>query len=256
MSWKNLLLIFSLTAFWLSACGAPTTATIPPSPMPVRVSYSPYLAGIQEALHACAVESQQLAIFFEQIPGAQQDFEGNDLVIWWGDKPDELGFSYQLNEDELVVIVHPENPKQELSQSELISLYAGRIESWSEIGTLDQDIKVWIFPETNLMTLSFHSGILGGQRFTRLASLAPSSPAMLESVASDPGAIGVLPRSWLTNDVQAIQIDPELQVSVRKPLLALTPSEPQGAIKELIACLQVGSGQAILSGYYGLPNSD
>ena len=252
MSWKKLLPILTFTVFYLSACGTPITATIPPSPTPVRVSYSPYLAGIQDALHACALETQQLAIFFEQMPGAQQDFEGSELIIWWDAKPDEVEFSYQLREDELVVIVHLENPKKELSQSELISLFTGRLERWNEIGTLDQDVKVWIFPETNLLSESFQSGVLNGQRFTRLASLAPSSQAMLESVASEPGAIGFLPRSWLTDDVQAIQVDPQLQISTRKPLLALTPSEPQGAVKELIGCLQRGSGQTILSGYYGL----
>ena len=222
--------------------------------MPLRVSYSPYLAGIQETLHTCAIELPQLAIFFDQIPAAQQDFENADLVIWWGEKPEPIDYAYPLNEDELVVIVNPENPKETLSGSELVSLFSGRIENWSEIGTLDQQVEVWIFPEGNIMSETFQAGILADQRITRLAALAPSSAAMLESVAGDPGAIGFLPRSWLSPDAKGIEVGPELQTSIRKPLLALSQSEPQGAVKELIACLQSGSGQAILSDFYDLPN--
>ena len=210
MFWKRLSILVPLTALWLSACGVPPAATPPPSPVPLWVSYSPYLAGIQEALHACAVETPQLAVFFEQVPGAQQAFEDQDLVIWWGDVPPRNEFAYPLNEDELVVIINPGNPKQQLNRTELVSLFSGSIENWTEIGTLDQPVKVWIFPEGNLMSESFQSGILAGQRITRLASLAPSSQAMLDSVAGDPGAIGFLPRSWLTSNVKAIEIAPAL----------------------------------------------
>ena len=254
MALKVSIFFVLFAASWLVGCSAPPTAPIPPSPMPLRISYSPYLAGIQEALHTCAVELPQLAIFFEQIPAAQQDFETADLVIWWGEKPERIGYAYPLNEDELVVIVNPENPKQTLRGSELVSIYSGRIEKWSEIGTLDQQVEVWIFPEGNILSETFQAGMLADQRFTRLAKLAPSSAAMLESVAGDPGAIGFLPRSWLSPDVKGIEVDPERQASVRKPLLALSQSEPRGAVKELIACLQTGSGQATLSDFYDLPD--
>ncbi len=254
MAQKVSIFLVLFAASWLVGCSAPPTAPIPPSPMPLRVSYSPYLAGIQEALHTCTVEIPQLAIFFEQIPAAQQDFEDTNLVVWWGEKPERIDYAYPLNEDELVVIVNPENPKETLSGSELVSLYAGRIENWSEIGTLDQQVELWIFPEGNIMSETFHAGMLADQRITRLAALAPSSAAMLESIAGDPGAIGILPRSWLSPEVKEIEVDPELQASVRKPLLALSQSEPQGAVKELIACLQSGSGQATLSEFYDLPD--
>jgi hypothetical protein len=250
MFWKRIIPLLALAVFYLSACGVPPTATIPPSPKPVVVSYSPYLAGIQEALHACAVELPQLAIFFEEIPSNQQDFSGTDLVIWWGEVPDASKFAYPLNTDALQVIVNPENPKKEFSRSELISLFSGRIVNWTEIGTLDQKVEVWIFPEKNLISETFQAGVLGGERFTRLATIAPTAEAMLESIASQPGAIGFLPQSWLSADVQAVQIPEAQQLSVRKPLLALVQAEPQGDLAALVACLQNGPGQDKLANYY------
>jgi len=239
-----------LLAAWLAACTTPSTATIPPSPAVLNVAYSPYLARIQDALHTCAVQLPQSAIFFDQVPGAEQNFTNPDLVIWWGDPPPELDFAFPLNEDQLVVILNPENPKQALNQAELISLFSGRIERWTEIGTLDEQVKLWIFPENNLLSESFRKEVLDQGNFSRLASIAPSPQAMLEAVGAHPGAIGFLPRSWLSSDVQPVQIDPDLQLAVQKPLLALTHDEPRAGLNDLVACLQTGAGQAILAESY------
>lgn len=250
MVWKYTKILFSAAVLWLAACNSPPTATIPPAPIPVSVSYSPYLARIQDALHACALELPQAAIFFDQTTGSEQDFEDHDLFIWWGEKPAGIDYAYQLSEDALVVIANPENPKQELGQQELSALFSGRVETWTEIGILDEQVRVWIYPETNTLSETFKKEVLGEQRFSRLASIAPSPQAMLESVAGDPGAIGFLPRAWISQDVSIIKIDPGLQNNLTKPLLALTPTEPRADLQALLACLQSGAGGAILAEDY------
>jgi hypothetical protein len=250
---KISLLFLAAAVAILSACTALPTATIPPSPQPLRVSYSPYLANIQDALHACATNLSGVALFFEQVPGALQDFVGYDLVIWWGESPGAMYSEYPLGDDELVVILNLENPKTALSQSELIGLFSGRIMRWTEIGTLDQDVSIWIFPEDNLLSQIFQQEVMGEQRFTRLASIAPSPQAMLEAIAATPGAIGFLPRSSFSPQVGLVEIDQDLQNRLQKPLLAVTDENPQSALPPLLACLQSGAGQAILAENYSLP---
>ena len=250
MSQKFFSILILAVAMMLFACTTPPTGTIPPSPVPLQVSYSPYLAGIQDALQVCIRDLPQAAIFFEQVSGEQQSFSDPDLVIWWGDKPQEVEFAFPLNMDELVVITNPANPNQALNQSELFALFSGRIAHWTEISTLDQQVQVWIYPEPNLMSTLFSNAILDGRPMSRQALIAPTSEAMLESISSNPGAIGFIPHSWITSDVQPIQIDPDLQIALHKPLLALTPTEPAGELKALVACLQSGSGQDKLAAYY------
>lgn len=243
-------ILLSVVTLWLAACNTPATATIPPSPIPLSVSFSPYLARIEDALHACALTLPESAVFFERTSGAAQDFEGHDLVIWWGEKPSAVDFAYPLGDDELVVVVNPENPKQELSPQELKALFSGHIESWTEIGTLNQQVTVWIFPEMNLLSELFKIEVLDEQRFSRLASVAPSPQAMLVAIAKKPGAIGFLPRSWISPEVSTIQIDPDLQDALRKPLIVLTKTEPKAGLQNLVTCLQTGAGQAILEENY------
>ena len=243
-------IFISVVTLWLAACNTPPTATIPPSPIPLSVSFSPYMAHIQDALHTCALTLPELAVFFERTSGSAQDFEGHDLVIWWGEKPSVMDFAYPLGHDELVVIANPENPKQELSPQELKALFSGHIEKWTEIGTLDQQVTLWIFPEINLLSELFKLEVLDEQHFSRLASVAPSPQAMLEAIAKNPGAVGFLPRSWTSPDVSIIKIEPDLQEALRKPLIVLTKSEPGAGLQNLLTCLQTGAGQAILEENY------
>lgn len=230
----------------LSACSSPTTATIPPSPQPVHVSFSPALEPVRDALYACAISLPEIALFVEIIPEPAQDFKSSDLVLWWGDKPDEVDFAFPIAEDELVLIVHTDNLNTELSLSELRALFSGRVEHWSEISIYDQPVSVWVSPENSHLSEIFKSAILDDLRYTRLAYLAPSPAPMLESIAADPGGIGFIPLSWLSSEVSTIQIDPDSQLRLRKPILALVNSEPQAGLRELIACLQSGEGQVYL----------
>jgi len=253
MSWKFVSIHLAAAALLLAGCNPPATATIPPSPVPLSVSYSPYLARIQDALHACALSLPESAIFFDQTPGSEQEFMEHDLVIWWGDKPAAVDYAYALNQDDLVVILNPENPKQELSKQELNALFSGRIERWTDIGTLDQLTAIWIYPEGNLLSEVFKLEILAGSGYTSLASVAPSPQAMLEAVESTPGAIGFLPRAWISQEVSVIEIEPALQSKLNRPLLALTKTEPKAELQALLACLQTGAGQAILAEDYEQP---
>ena len=248
---KSVLLILTI---WLTACSASPTATIPPSPQPVKVSFSPSLEPVRDALYACANTLPEIALFIEKIPITAQDFKTNDLIIWWGEKPEEMDYAFPLAEDELVVITNLENPNMELSASELEALFDGRVENWSDISTYDKPVSVWIYPTESKLSDIFRVSILDTQRFSRLAFLAPSPQAMLEAVAADPGGIGYLPRSWLTPEVSHSLIDPNLQVMLRKPILALVNSEPQGNLSALLGCLQTGVGQERMLEHYPLTN--
>lgn len=235
---------------WLAACSTPPTATIPPSPQPVSVSFSPSLEPVRDALNACANSLPEIALFVEKVPAPAQDFKTNDLIIWWGEKPEDMNYAFPLAEDELVVIINPENPNTALSGSELNALFNGRVENWSDISIYNRPVSVWIYPPDNKLSVAFKSGILSAQRFSRLAYLAPTPQAMLEAVAGDPGGIGYVPRSWLTPKVSRSSIDPNLQIALRKPILALVNSDPQGNLLALLSCLQTGVGQERLLDHY------
>jgi hypothetical protein len=49
---------------------------------------------------------------------------------------------------------------------------------------------------------------------------------------AESNAIGILPRHWMAGDVR------EVYSVAKVPVLAITQSEPQGMLNQLIGCLQ------------------
>ena len=248
---KSLLVLACLA---IAACSTPITATVPPSPAPVRVVYSPTLGIIEDALHICANDHPEIALIVDKRPVSSIDFKANDVTLWWGEKPAQESFAYPIAHDELVVILNLDNSNSNLSTGELLAFYSGKVHNWDEISTFQHTVSVWSYPEGNELRGIFDDHILGNQRLTPLAFLAPSPKAMQEAVTSDPGAIGFLPRSWLNQDVFSIQFDMDLQNELSKPVLALANTKPQGGTLVLLDCLQNGVGQAALLNHFSPPN--
>jgi hypothetical protein len=55
---------------------------------------------------------------------------------------------------------------------------------------------------------------------------------MSDTLVNESNTVGILPRHWKAGDVR------EVFSVTTVPVLAMTQIEPQGVIKELIACLQ------------------
>jgi hypothetical protein len=55
---------------------------------------------------------------------------------------------------------------------------------------------------------------------------------MSDTLVNQPNTVGILPRHWKVGDAREV-------FSVGTvPVLAITQNEPQGAVQQLIACLQ------------------
>jgi hypothetical protein len=243
-----------LACLVIAACSPSQIATIPPSPQPVKIAFSPSFEFIENAVHACANHLPELAIIVDKIPASSTNVNNYDLTIWWGGKPVDAPFAYPLAQDDLVIILNQENPNRDLSTDELRVLYSGKVQNWDEISTYQAAVSVWIYPERNELRGILEENLMSDIRFTSLAYLAPDPQAMLEAVARDPGAVGFVPRSWLNQDVKITQIDQELHDALVQPVLALSSLEPQGGPLVLLDCLQNGVGQTILLNHYSPPN--
>jgi hypothetical protein len=74
---------------------------------------------------------------------------------------------------------------------------------------------------------------------------------MLESISSNPGAIGYLPRAWLSGTkVNPIELETDASTALQLPVLVQAAHEPQGELRTFIACLQTGNGHTIIMQHY------
>jgi hypothetical protein len=244
------ILIFIYICLMLAACESAQLATVPPSPQPIQIMIPPFLTPITNGVHACAEENDQIAILLNTSSSSQQDIGAENLSIWWGENHDLGSYAIPIAQDELNIIIHPDNPNNMLSLEQIRAIFSGQVENWSNISDYQTPIEIWIYPEGNDLDQIFHTELFAGSRFSTLAHIAPTSESMVTAIANNKGAIGFALQSWLEDNVTRVQIKTDTELDLQKPILAITTSEPQEGLRTLMACLQSGVGQSSLLQYY------
>ncbi len=219
--------IFSLLTFFLLASCASPAPTATQSVLHVQYSAAavPWLAGLYNCAGANVIKAEQRAADF-------QDPQSVDMTIRVG-QPDNLSApAYQIGSEELLVIVNPGNPVKALTADQVRRLFTGHFLNWQEVGGSNAPVQVWVFSSGEDVQQVFEQTALGGSPITSTARLAAGPDEMGQAIAGDVNAVGLLTRHWKTGSVSAVY------TVATVPVLALTPAEPQGAVQEILACLQ------------------
>lgn len=223
---KPFSLFTSLFLLLLAAC-TPASPTAEAASLRVQYTFAaqPWLADV----YACAGEN----IVRADLRAADfLDPASADLVIRIGESSPLLHPAYQIDTEEILVIVHPENPVSRLNADEVRALFTGAVTNWQEVGGADAPVQVWVFAAGEDMQQIFEAEALGGAPVVSTARLASGPEAMAQAVAEDVNAVGILTRSLLTADVEAVY------TAAAVPVLVILPAEPEGAVASLLACLQ------------------
>ena len=146
-----------------------------------------------------------------------------DIVLRVGEPAFLDSPAYQIDTEEILIVTHRQSPVQNLTLQEARALFAGQE---------DPSVQVWVYSLGEDVQEVFDQVVMDGRVVTPSARLALSPQQMSDVLVNESNAVGVLPRHWKAGDVR------EVFNVATVPVLAITPSEPQGAIKELIACLQ------------------
>jgi len=205
---------FLLAVFLLLTACAPVTPSITPQVVKIYTTAAaqPWLT---EASNCAAGSS---LILSNVLDPAQAD-----IILRVGE-PDKLtGTAFQIDREDLLVMTHHESPLQNLSADEARALFAGPGQA---------DVQVWVFGPGEDLQQVFAREIMHGAPVSSLARLAVSPQQMSDAVNAEKNAVGILGRRWKTGTAREVFSLPDL------PVLAITSAEPQGAVKEILACLQ------------------
>ena len=139
-------------------------------------------------------------------------------------------FTAQIGLEKLVVITHPNNETSP-TKTDLQNIFTGRLNNWVKVGG-EGEIAVWVLPAENEASQIFQEYYLDSMLFKGSSQVAPGPAQILEVVGSDPLSIAYLPQSWSTSTISA------LDIGIEVPILVLADSEPEGELREFVACLQ------------------
>ncbi len=158
--------------------------------------------------------------------------------------------------DGLAVVVHSQNPINEISIKTLKDIYTGKITNWKVIGGPDKEIVVVSRDVASGTFEVFKEKVLGGEKTKDDALMLASNKAVATTVQETPGAIGYIGLGYLSEGVKALKVEGVLPSNktvqdgtykLARPLYMYTNGTPKGIVKEFIDFILSPSGQKLVS---------
>lgn len=220
----------------LAACGPSLTPQPQPSPVVFTIQHTPALNVLRDEMNACMNGLAGAGLVVDEqsapnlIPGESA------AVLRWDVQGEQPAFSAVIGQEELVVVAHPENPRDSISLADLQLIYSGGLREWPGAGV---QVAPYTYPAGDDVQLVFESVILNGAVVPdRVTYTAPDPAAVIEAVAADPLAVGFVPRRWMSDGVKELVVDGNESERRFRPLVALAESEPAGPARDWLLCLQ------------------
>ncbi len=145
-----------------------------------------------------------------------------DILLRVGEPEIIISPVYQIDEEEILIVTNRESPLQNLTLAEAQELFAQG----------NASAQVWVYASDADVQIAFDQLVMKGRSVTTFAGLATSPQQMSDLLNAEKDAVGILPRHWKAGTVR------DVFSAGTVPVLAITKEEPQGALKELLSCLQ------------------
>lgn len=209
---RSLIVLLILFSVLISSCSATPT---PATPKLVSV-YSTFAAEPWlPLLYDCAGTSVVLSRVDDAASAAIALRVGEPKVL--------TSSAYQIDSEDILIVTNRQSPVQNLTLEGARALFAGQG---------DPSVQVWVYSSGADVQEVFDQAVMAGSSVTPSARVAVTPQQMSDTLVKESNTVGILPRHWKVGD------DREVYSVGTVPVLAITPTEPQGVIKELIGCLQ------------------
>jgi phosphate transport system substrate-binding protein len=165
-----------------------------------------------------------------------------------------------IAKDGIAVIVHPDNPVENISMEQIKGVFTGKITNWKDLGGKDAPITVIIREAGSGTRGAFQELTIGEDaEFTDKAIIQNSNGALRTAVAGNPDAIGFISFGYINNEIKPLKVegieatkDNVLNGSykISRPFLYLTKGEPGGIVKAYIDFVLSPEGHSIVGKEY------
>jgi phosphate transport system substrate-binding protein len=193
--------------------------------------------------------------------GIKQVGEGLVDIGNSGRKPtDEEIARYQLQLfqwaiDGVAPVMNPENKVKELTKSQMIDIFAGKIDNWKMLGGADRKINIYTRDEASGTREVFWKKGLDKGQISSGAHVVVSNGAMKSAIAQDPYGIGYVSVGHIDETVAVVALDgvaPSVETvqngtyKIARGLYSNTRGEPVGLTKKFIDFLYTPEGKKII----------
>lgn len=234
---------FLLLLVLLTGCAVP-----PSTPQPTlqvwRVQRTPALGWLDDSINQCIREQPGSGVLLSGVTAAGLDPLQADISLTWGTVPAEGLPVFQLGTDQLAVTVHPDNPLRAVTAEQFSNIVSGKWTTWQQVdGSLSGEIAWWLLPPGDETHSLLENMLEVDMQMNPFAWLAPDPPAVVQSVAADTLAIGVVPSRWVDETVKSIPLQGVDRDTLTLPILAIARQQPDSGLNAFLGCLQKNIGK-------------
>lgn len=160
------------------------------------------------------------------------------------------GFEYlkyhMITDDEVVVIVHKDNPVKNLTWKQLKAINSGEVKNWKEVGGQNIPIKVVTSHAGSATRLFFQKLVMENAAYSEQATVVWTTEKEITEVSADRGAIGAVSVTFHAKTPKdTIRISTSRIV---RPLGLITYGQPTQMVQKMIDFFTVGEGRKFAQG--------
>ena len=160
------------------------------------------------------------------------------------------GFEYleyhQITDDEVVVIVHKDNPVKNLTWKQVKGINTGEIKNWKEVGGPELPIKVVTSHAGSATRLFLQKLVMGNAAYSEQATIVWTTEKEIAEVSADRGAIGAVSVTFHAKAPKdTIRIN---TTRIVRPLGLITYGKPSQTAKKVIDFFTIGDGRKFTQG--------
>jgi hypothetical protein len=246
MKHKKRAILFLIALIFLVSCQAPAPEDhLEPTLETFSLAIIPELTHWLPVVAQCANTLPNFAIITQITPQPGVHASDADLILRLGERTEADPYVTVLGYEEIVVVAGREVPVASLSLESLQAIFTGNLTEWGQIAEIeteetdeDQPIQVLSYPEGNPLRALFIETYLDKQPMLEDTSIFSTLDTLKNLLEMNPTAIGYLLASQVSSGMQTLaitDIDPQ---STQHYVLAITAAEPQGALRQILLCVQ------------------
>lgn len=153
---------------------------------------------------------------------------------------------HKVADDEVVVIVHKDNPVKALTWKQLKGINTGVIRNWKEVGGPNLPIKVVTSHAGSATRLFFQKLVMESAAYSEQATTVWTTEKEISEVSADKGAIGAVSVTFhgkMPRDTMRLNTD-----RIVRPLGLITFGKPTQKVQKVIDFFTIGDGRKYVQG--------
>jgi len=164
-------------------------------------------------------------------------------------------YAVTIAKDAIAIIVHPKNPVDDLSLSQIRQVFSGKIRNWSEVGGLSRPMVLVTREEGSGTREAFQKMVMGKEEISLESLVQDSNGAVRQVVSSDPNAVGYISLGLVNEKVKSLKIsgvEPNLdniessKYTLVRPFFFVFEGKPEGEASSFLEFVLSPEAQELL----------